>query len=188
MKTDDRLKWGVAAVVVLGLGLLATAGAAQASEGENEDEGKGLADSGVRHGIRYEGCKHFELVDPDAVEAWAIDNSWQFAKWALRLDELRANPEPAIVEALAMLFPECTWPPGKAVTFGTTRVGWVEAMALAKEAVQDFDFAVADPVAAGPGIAGMLLRRALAFGLRAPSTRPGRPSARLSSTFSPLPG
>ncbi|MEX1365191.1 MAG: hypothetical protein AB1Z98_18835 [Nannocystaceae bacterium] len=159
MKKNNAMKWGAAAAVLLGVGVVA-AGSAQAGE-EDDAAGKGLQDSGVRHGIRYKGCEHFELVDPDAVEAWGRSNAWRFAKWAVRLDEVRADPEPAIVEAMQALFPECSWPPGDGVTFGPERIGWREAMALAKAGVQDMDFAFPDATAAAAGITGLTLRRVL---------------------------
>lgn len=134
------VKWGIAAAVLLGLGV-AVVGSKSAAAEEDPNKGKGLQDTGVRHGIRYEGCGHFELVDYDAVEAWGIENKWKFAKWALKLDELRANPEPAITEAMGVMFPECPWPPPSSTTFGPQRLPWAEAMALAKEAVANLDMA-----------------------------------------------
>lgn len=67
------VKWGIAAAVLLGLGV-AVVGSASAAE-EDPSKGKGLQDTGVRHGVRYEGCGHFELVDYDAVEAWGSRTS-----------------------------------------------------------------------------------------------------------------
>ncbi len=171
MNNQCSLKLGVAAAVLLGLGL-ATAGAASAATDDDEGKGKGLDDEGVRHGVRYEGCRHFELVDPDALESWAMDNSWHFAQWVTRLDELRANPEPAIVDAMTMLFPECPWPPPPATTFGPQRNDWTEAMASATEAAADFDLA-GDPTGASPpATAARLFARVLALGLRAQRVAP----------------
>ncbi len=167
------MKWGIGAAVLLGLGVVAVGSKSAAAE-EDPNKGKGLQDTGVRHGIRYEGCGHFELVDYDAVEAWGIDNKWKFAKWALKLDELRANPEPAINEAMGVMFPECPWPPPSSTTFGPQRLPWAEAMALAKEAMANLDLAGAG---SGGGkdekeTAASLVMRAVGLGLRA------RPRAR----------
>lgn len=167
MKTS--VKWGIAAAVLVGVGVVAMGTASAATEDE-PGEGKGLQDSGVRHGIRYEGCDHFELVDQGAVEAWGTDNKWKFAKWAFKLDELKANPEPAIVDAMTMLFPECPWPPPSTTTFGPERQGWTEAMALAKEAIAGLDFAMSTSQPGGTSSAAswlvrLGLRRALGFGL-----------------------
>ncbi|MCX4244220.1 hypothetical protein OEB96_26560 [Paraliomyxa miuraensis] len=170
------MKWGIAAAVLLGVGVVAVGTASAATEEDDPNKGKGLQDSGVRHGIRYEGCDHFEWVDPDAVEAWGIDNKLKFAKWALKLDELRTNPEPAIVEALTLLFPECSWPPPSTTTFGPEKMGWTEAMALAKEAIAGLDLAVSmdEPngaAAAASWLVRLGLQRALGFG---PGTRSRR--------------
>lgn len=165
------VKWGIAAAVVLGLGLAGTASASAVTE-DDPNKGKGLDDTGERHGIRYEGCNHFELVDPDAVEAWGRSNSWRFAKWALKLDELRANPEPAIVEAMTVLFPECPWPSPSSTTFGPQRLPWAEAMVMAKEALANLDMAGGgDPAASGSATgattaAAETVARALVLGLR----------------------
>ncbi|MCX4240192.1 hypothetical protein [Paraliomyxa miuraensis] len=177
MKTS--VKWGIAAAALLGVGVLAMGTASAATEEEEDpNAGKGLKDSGVRHGIRYEGCDHFDVVDPDAIEAWGIENKWKFAKWALKLDELRANPEPAIVEALTMLFPECTWPAPSTTTFGPEKMGWTEAMAMAKEAVANLDLAVSGGADGATAAAGWLLRlglqRALGFGQGVRSRRGAR--------------
>ncbi|MCX4239167.1 hypothetical protein [Paraliomyxa miuraensis] len=175
MKTS--VKWGIAAAVVLGVGVVAMGSASAATE-DDPNKGKGLQDSGVRHGIRYEGCDHFELVDPDAIEAWGIDNKLKFAKWALKLDELKANPEPAIVEALTLLFPECPWPAPSTTTFGPEKMGWTEAMAMAKEAIANLDLAVSGGTDGATAAAGWLLRlglqRALGFGPGVRSRRGAR--------------
>lgn len=137
MKTKTMMLWGVGTAALVGLGL-AMVGTARAAA-DDED----TPPSGVRHGIRHDGCEHFELVDPHAVDAWARDNAWRFATWLLRLDELRADPEPAIVDALSVLFPECPWPPPASTTFEPQRLSWDEAMAQAKEAVASMDLAPA---------------------------------------------
>ena len=162
------VKWCIAAAVLLGLGV-AVVGSASAAAEEDPNAGKGLQDTGVRHGVRYEGCGHFELVDYDAVEAWGIENKWRFAKWALRLDELRADPEPAITEAMGMLFPECPWPPPSSTTFGPQRVPWAETMAMAKEAVANLDMAGASGGAGGSSeaTAASVVMQAVGLGLRA---------------------
>ena len=102
MKTKTMMMWGVGAAALVGLGL-AVVGTARADEGSgssgDDPKDDGPPKSEVRHGIRHEGCNHFELVDPDAIEAWARDNAWRFSKWILRLDELRQDPEPGIVDA-----------------------------------------------------------------------------------------
>lgn len=133
-------KWGLAlgglALVVVGVAVASSAAAA-----ESPDAGKGLAgQSGVRHGIRFEGCSHFELADPDAVEAWVRSNAWKFAGYLLDVDAVRANPEPLMVDAMQMLFPECSWPPPprSPSTFGPERVGWSEAVAAAKVAAASY--------------------------------------------------
>ena len=99
MKTSNVVKWSVGAAVLLGLGAIAL-GSASAAQEDDDAKDEGLDDTGTRHGIRYEGCRHFELVDPDAVQTWGRSNAWRFAKWLPKLDELRANPEPAILEAM----------------------------------------------------------------------------------------
>ena len=173
MKTKTMLIWGVGAAAAVGLGL-AMIGTARAGEGSGgsgkDDEGNGKDDdspptSEVRHGISHEGCNHFEVVDPDAVEAWARDNAWHFATWALRLDEVRANPEPAIVDALTLLFPECSWPPPASTTFEPERYSWTEAMAKAKEMASTMDMAPA-PGAPSQDAAGVFIGHltSLAFG------------------------
>lgn len=163
------VKWGIAAAVLLGLGV-AVVGSASAAAEEDPNKGKGLQDTGVRHGIRYEGCGHFELVDYDAVEAWGIENKWKFAKWALKLDELRANPEPAITEAMGVMFPECPWPPPSSTTFGPQRLPWTEAMALAKEAMAGLDLAGASGGGgSSKATAASVVMQAVGLGLRAQS-------------------
>lgn len=157
------VKMGIAAAVLLGVGV-AVAGTASAAAEEDPNKGKGLDDTGVRHGVQYEGCGHFELVDPDAIEAWGRSNALRFAKWALKMDELRADPEPAIIDAMGMLFPECPWPPPSSTTFGPERTGWAETMVLAKEAIANLDLAGGGP-GDGSAAAGVVAR-ALAFGLR----------------------
>lgn len=166
------VKWGIAAAVLLGLGV-AVVGSQSAAAEEDPNKGKGLQDTGVRHGIRYEGCGHFELVDYDAVEAWGIENKWKFAKWALKLDELRANPEPAITEAMGVMFPECPWPPPSSTTFGPQRLPWAEAMALAKEAMANLDLAGAGGGGNDKAAAASVVMQAVGLGLRA-QPRAGR--------------
>ena len=158
MKTKTMLMWGVGAAAAVGLGLAMIGNARAGNDsGGSKDDGNGNGGGGdgnddtpviseVRHGIRHEGCKHFEVVDPDAVEAWARDNAWHFATWALRLDEVRANPEPAIVDALTLLFPECSWPPPASTTFEAQRYSWTEAMAMAKQMAATMDMAAAPGV------------------------------------------
>ena len=145
MKTKTMLIWGIggAAAVGLGLAMMGTARAEDDPEGSKDDDNDGDTTSAVRHGIRHEGCDHFELVDPDAIEAWARDNAWRFSKWLLRLDELRQDPEPGIVDALSVLFPECTWPPPSTTTFEAQRYSWDEAMAQARAAAASMDLAPA---------------------------------------------
>ena len=173
MKTKTMLIWGVGAAAAVGVGLAMIGGTARAGEGPGgsgkDDEGNGKDDgpptSEVRHGVRHEGCDHFEVVDPDAVEAWARDNAWHFATWALRLDELRANPEPAIVDALTLLFPECSWPPPAGTTFEAQRYSWTEAMAMAKQMAATMDLAPA-PGTSSDAAAGVFIGHltSLAFG------------------------
>ena len=151
MKPSTKI--GIAAVTVLVLGVVVAGTAAAASEDASPNKGKGLTETGVRNGIRYEGCSHFELEDYDAVKAWAMANKWKFAKWVLRLDEVRANPEAAVTEALALMFPECSWPPPPETTFGPERVGWSTAMEAAKQAVAGLDMA-------GPGLSAPASRQA----------------------------
>lgn len=159
MKSGNAMKWGLA-IAVLGIGALA-AGSANAAGDDKDDNGNNGDDNnnnntrgggdaptteefdevGVRHGIRFEGCRHFELVDADATEAWGINNAWEFRQWAFSLDELRANPEPAVLKALGLLFPECPWPPPATTTFGPERVGWADAMATVKTVAADLDLA-----------------------------------------------
>lgn len=131
--------WGIGlgalVVVVAGVALASTATASEASP----DAGKGLTETGVRHGIRYEGCSHFELEDFEAVKAWASEHKWAVVKWVTKLDELRENPEPAVVEAFTKLFPECPWPPAPGTTFGPERSTWPEAMEMAKQALANVD-------------------------------------------------
>ncbi|MEX1362291.1 MAG: hypothetical protein AB1Z98_04150 [Nannocystaceae bacterium] len=146
MKTKTMMMWGLGAAVLGGLGLamIGTANAGDDSGGpSNDDEGNGDAPeaSKVRHGIRHEGCTHFELVDPQALEGWAMDNAWRFSKWILSLDELRADPEPAIIDALGVMFPECSWPPPAGTTFEAQRYTWDEAMVMAKQAASTMDLA-----------------------------------------------
>ena len=145
MKTKTMMMWGVGAAALVGLGLAAVGTARAEGSGSSGDDSKddGPPKSEVRHGIRHEGCDHFEVVDPQALEGWAMDNAWRFARWALKVDELRANPEPAIIDALAVLFPECTWPPPEGTTFEPARYSWTEAMAMAKEAAATIDLAPA---------------------------------------------
>ncbi|MCA9650655.1 MAG: hypothetical protein KC501_12140 [Myxococcales bacterium] len=146
MKTKTMMMWGVGAAALVGLGL-AVVGTARADEGSGDNtKDDGPQKSEVRHGIRHEGCNHFELVDPDAIEAWGRDNAWRFSKWILSLDELRADPEPAIVDAMELLFPECPWPPPRTTTFQAERISWTEAMTMAKEAVATMDLAPAPGV------------------------------------------
>lgn len=99
-----------------------------------------------------------------------IENKWRFAKWALKLDELRADPEPAITEAMGMMFPECPWPPPSSTTFGPQRLPWVEAMAMAKEAMAGLDLAGASGGGAGSkATAARVVMQAVGLGLRAQS-------------------
>ena len=160
------VKWGIAAAVLVGVGVVALGSGASAATGDEPDDGekKGLQDTGVRHGIRYEGCDHFELVDQDAVEAWGMDHKWELGHWALKLDELKANPEPAIAEAMELMFPECSWPPPSTTTFGPERIGWKEAMVLAKDALAGFDLAVSG--GGSEAVAAAMLVQAVALGLR----------------------
>ncbi|MCH9685887.1 MAG: hypothetical protein K0V04_30920, partial [Deltaproteobacteria bacterium] len=134
---------------------------------DNGGEDATLEGNGVRHGIRYEGCTHFELFDADAVEAWALDNKWRFAKWALKLDEVRSNPEPAVLDALSTLFPDCPWPPMPSATFGPERVGWEEAMAITRQAIAEMDLAGTAASKPGTDESGRELARVLMLGLRA---------------------
>lgn len=164
MKTSTKWAIGLTAVVVLG-GVLLASGTATAAAPPT-----GMKDSGVRHGIRYEGCDHFDVADPAAIEAWARDNALSFAKYLLKIDEIRANPEPAIVEALQKIFPECPWPPPPTTTFGADKKSWSEAMVAATEAAANFDLASAGNAAvrsAATPPSGLLISRILSFGVRA---------------------
>ena len=95
----------------------------------------------------------------------------RFAKWLPKLDELRANPEPAILEAMELLFPECPWPPASGTTFGPDRLTWTDAMAAATEAIRVYDLAPAGGVGDPQAVAGDMLGSALAFALRAQPLR-----------------
>ncbi len=150
---SNAWKWGLGAVALLGVGVLAT-GSASASTTTTGGggtgpgaggEGPGLSGTGVRHGIKYEGCSHFELVNADAAEAWALDNKLRFIKWATKVDEIRANPEPLVLDIMSALFPECPWPPAPSTTFNPRRVSWIEAMAEARKAAANIDLAGGGP-------------------------------------------
>ena len=168
MKRSNMVKWGLATAALVSLGMAALGSASAAEDDDQGEDDQGLEGTGIRHGIRYEGCNHFELVGPDAVEAWGHNNAWRFAKWLPKLDQLRANPEPAIIEAMELLFPECSWPPPVSTTFAPERLSWADAMAAATEAVQTLDLDASAGVDQGPyGIAGSVVGRVLAFGLRA---------------------
>ncbi len=165
---SNAWKWGLGAVALLGVGVVA-AGSAAASDdtdGGKTHDGPGLDGGGVRHGIRYEGCAHFELVDADAVEAWGRDNAWRLAEWAFKLDAVRQDPEPAIIDAMTLLFPECPWPPESSTTFGPQRVGWEQAMAFAREAVAELDLGGESPAKPGRAESGRQVARLLMVGLR----------------------
>ncbi|MCH9686030.1 MAG: hypothetical protein K0V04_31635 [Deltaproteobacteria bacterium] len=144
---SNAWKWGIGAAALLGVGVLAV-GSAAASTNDSPGggtgsggTGPGLSGTGVRHGIKYDGCSHFELADADAVEAWALDNKLRFIKWATKLDEVRANPEPLVLDIMSALFPECPWPPAPSTTFTPQRVSWAETMTQVREAASDFDLA-----------------------------------------------
>ncbi|MCH9682872.1 MAG: hypothetical protein K0V04_15655 [Deltaproteobacteria bacterium] len=138
---SNAWKWGLGAAALLGVGVLAVGSASASSNTDSGGEVPGLSGTGVRHGIKYEGCSHFELADANAIEAWGLDNKLRFIKWATKVDELRADPEPLVLDIMAALFPECPWPPGPSTTFTPQRVPWADAMAQAREAAANFDFA-----------------------------------------------
>lgn len=124
-------------VIVMGVGtaslaLIAKTAFAAGSSGPSPASGA----SGVRSGIAYDGCKHFELADQTALVEWGTANAWRFLGYDL--DEVKADPEPILVDGLQTLFPECPWPPRDDATFGPERISWSQALAQAKAAVAEY--------------------------------------------------
>lgn len=134
----------------LGLGLVALVGvglARSASATPSEGEGEGLTGDGVRHGIAYEGCNHFELQDFEAAKKWGEDNRLSFISWVTKIDEIKEDPEPIILDVMRKLFPECPWPPAAETTFGPERQSFAEAVAQAKVVINGL---VATPIPGAP--------------------------------------
>lgn len=121
----------------------------------------------IRHGVAYEGCEHFEIVDRDAVEAWIRDQPMLIISLAPRLSSARENPAPLAEAVLKELFPLCTWPPPDATTFGPQRKGWDAIMeevrgsigsGMDSSAEPGASAAGADPMVEGQHVIGALAR------------------------------
>lgn len=122
----------------------------------------------IRHGVAYEGCDHFDLVDKAAAEEWVKSQTMLMLSLAPMLPTARENPEPLAVKLLEALFPNCTWPPPAGTTFGPQRKGWSAMMDEVRGMIAGGMDSAAEPGSSGaPDLAaeGQRLIDALAHAL-----------------------
>lgn len=167
-------KWALGLTAVGAIALIATTAAAATSEPDKDDEDKRpdpneFNETGVRHGVRFEGCRHFEPIDEAEIRSWALSNTFSLGRWLTRMSEIKENPEPFLVEAAELLFPECPWPPAPEATFGPNRVPWATAVQQAKAGIASFDSSAAATSSAEGSPELLALVFGLAFGKKLPA-------------------
>ncbi|MCH9680369.1 MAG: hypothetical protein K0V04_02960 [Deltaproteobacteria bacterium] len=120
----------------------------------------------IRHGIAHEGCDHFEVVDEAAIKAWGMDNKLTLMPWVLKMASVKKDPEPALVELLGVVFPECSWPPPAATTFGPQRGTWGQTVDEVRKQLANYDSTTAPGMAMAmdPAVAGEMLLGAVSRG------------------------
>jgi hypothetical protein len=136
MKTATKIIIGL--VVFSGIVFVArnAFGAPEPPPGPKPAEGG----EGVRYGIRYEGCRHFELVDQEAVVSFFKANALRFAGLLAKgKDGILADTAGAAVEVLSVMFPDCPWPPAEGTTFGPERLSWSQALERAATQLASYE-------------------------------------------------
>lgn len=178
------LKW-ILGLGVVGGGVALFAGSAGASTPTGPDPSKG--GEGVRAGIRYEGCSHFELVDIEAAKAWGLANALALqARIGLKsVADLREDPEVAVQAFFGLAFPECDGP--EDATFGPERRTYVETLAQIQEALAGYE-GTAETEAEAVQVAELVLL-AMTAGLQAPGpvVEPPGPGPKLPPIPTPDP-
>lgn len=150
MKRTTKVVLGIVGLVTVGgVALVASKAAAAPPAGPPPNDDDGKPGTGVRHGVRFQGCEHFDLIDEDEARAWWSTNQWRFAAWILRIDDIAEDPEPFLVDVARTVFPECPWPPAKGTTFGPQRMSWADLKSEAATAVASY-LATPEPSRPGP--------------------------------------